>query len=231
MNLAAPVAAQRRESNEAAPVMDNTPPTTPDSTISNISGSPRDERTGGSSPLSEDNTKSNRDSSEVDNDSASKCLGGNFSEDDTSLPITESGGQDRGGKSASKRVAEDSQSPKKRKRSRKHSECGSNVGKKLSTRHSGRHSMRHSGAGSDSDDTSESSNICAGNSSITNHTNITSVPDLTTYSTRSPRPLKYNFYVELGKSQLRLSVSLYFIFNIRIYKHEKLRCCLSQIPN
>ncbi|XP_012254836.2 AT-rich interactive domain-containing protein 4B [Athalia rosae] len=196
---AAPAAAQRRESNEAAPVMDNTPPTTPDSTISNISGSPRDEGTGGSSPLFEDNTKSNRDSSEADNDSASKGLGGGFSEDDVSLPIADSaGGQDRNGKTiASKRTAEASPSPKKRKRSRKHSECSSNVGKKSSTaRHVGRHS-RHSGAATDSDDTSESSNICPGNANITSHTNIPTVPDLPSYSTRSPRPLKYNFYVEL----------------------------------
>jgi Ras-related protein Rab-1A len=32
----------KRNSNEAAPVMDNTPPTTPDSSLSTISGSPRE---------------------------------------------------------------------------------------------------------------------------------------------------------------------------------------------
>ncbi|XP_024938788.1 AT-rich interactive domain-containing protein 4A isoform X2 [Cephus cinctus] len=182
---------QRRESNEAAPVMDNTPPTTPDSSISNISGSPREERMGGSSPMSEDNLKSNRDSSEADNDSGSKGPG--FSEDDTLLN-SEGNVADRSLKPPTKRTIEDAQSPKKRKRNRKHSECGSNSTKK-STRQAGR-TVRH-GPGSDSDDTSESSNLCGVNSTSTAHTNIGSVTDLNTYSTRSPRPMKYNFYVEL----------------------------------
>lgn len=193
-HLPALMPAQRRESNEAAPVMDNTPPTTPDSSISNISGSPREERTGGSSPISEDNMKLNRDSSEADNDSGGK--GPAFSEDDT-LPNSEGNSADRMLKPPAKRVLEDAQSPKKRKRNRKHEDCGNNAPKKpgrQSTRN-GRH-----GAGSDSDDTSEGSNLCTVNStpaSHTNPTNITSVADLTSYSSRSPRPTKYNFYVEL----------------------------------
>ncbi|XP_076235160.1 AT-rich interaction domain hat-trick [Calliopsis andreniformis] len=191
-HLPALMPAQRRESNEAAPVMDNTPPTTPDSSISNISGSPREERTGGSSPTSEDNMKLNRDSSEADNDSGSKGPG--FSEDDT-LPNAEGNSTDRILKPPAKRSIEETQSPKKRKRSRKHSECDKNTSKKPG-RHSGRHG-RHGGA-SDSDDTSEGSNLCAVNSTPANHTNIaTTVADLSNYSSRSPRPTKYNFYVEL----------------------------------
>ncbi|XP_047362697.1 AT-rich interactive domain-containing protein 4B isoform X1 [Vespa velutina] len=192
-HLPALMPAQRRESNDAAPVMDNTPPTTPDSSISNISGSPREERTGGSSPISEDNMKLNRDSSEADNDSAGKGQG--FSEDDI-LPNSERNSADRALKPPiAKRSVEDAQSPKKRKRNRKHSECGSNPPKKTG-RQSGRHT-RH-GAGSDSDDTSEGSNLCLVNPTSTNHTNINSVTDLNNYSSRSPRQVKYNFYVELG---------------------------------
>lgn len=188
---------QRRESNEAAPVMDNTPPTTPDSSISNISGSPREERTGGSSPISEDNIKLNRDSSEADNDSAGKGPG--FSEDDT-LPNSEGNGADRILKPPAKRSIDDMQSPKKRKRNRKHSECGAGGGAAIPKK-PGRQTGRHGryGAGSDSDDTSEGSNLCGVNNTPMSHANtITSVPDLSTYSSRSPRPTKYNFYVELG---------------------------------
>ncbi|KAK2584984.1 hypothetical protein KPH14_008515 [Odynerus spinipes] len=191
-HLPALMPAQRRESNDAAPVMDNTPPTTPDSSISNISGSPREERTGGSSPTSEDNMKLNRDSSEADNDSGSKGQG--FSEDDI-LPNSERVSSDRALKPPAKRSVEDAQSPKKRKRNRKHSECGGNPPKKTG-RQSGRHT-RH-GAGSDSDDTSEGSNLYLVNPTSTNHTSINSVTDLNNYSSRSSRPMKYNFYVELG---------------------------------
>ncbi|XP_029170697.1 AT-rich interactive domain-containing protein 4B isoform X2 [Nylanderia fulva] len=188
---------QRRESNEAAPVMDNTPPTTPDSSISNISGSPREERTGGSSPTSEDNIKLNRDSSEADNDSAGKGPG--FSEDDT-LPNSEGNCADRMLKPPAKRSVDDMQSPKKRKRNRKHSECGTGAATAVIPKKPGRQNGRHGryGAGSDSDDTSEGSNLCGVNNTPTSHANtITTVPDLSTYSSRSPRPTKYNFYVEL----------------------------------
>jgi Ras-related protein Rab-1A len=180
--------------------MDNTPPTTPDSSISNISGSPREERTGGSSPTSEDNVKLNRDSSEADNDSAGKGPG--FSEDDT-LPNSESNPTDRILKPPAKRSIDDMQSPKKRKRNRKHSECGGSgsgngaIPKKTARQQNGRHGRY--GAGSDSDDTSEGSNLCNINATPTTQTNvITNVTDLNTYSSRSPRPTKYNFYVELG---------------------------------
>lgn len=275
-HVSALIPAQRRESNEAAPVMDNTPPTTPDSSISNISGSPREERIGGLSPIS-DNIKLNRDNSEADNDNAGKGLG--FSEADTLLN-SEGNSADRILKPPAKRVVEDMQSPKKRKRNRKHSECGSGGGNsgvsgvsvgvgvgldlglglgidvgvgvgvgvdvdvdigvgigvgggsgsginssnsgggsggsgngndnsnvsgsgsgggavpKKSGRQNGTRHGRY-GAGSDSDDTSEGSNLCGVNTSNLAST-ITNVPDLSTYSSRSPRPTKYNFYVELG---------------------------------
>ncbi|XP_036139806.1 AT-rich interactive domain-containing protein 4B [Monomorium pharaonis] len=259
------ISTQRRESNEAAPVMDNTPPTTPDSSISNISGSPREERTGGSSPISEENIKLNRDNSEADNDSAGKGLG--FSEDDI-LPHSEGSSADRILKPPAKRAVEDMQSPKKRKRNRKHSECGSSGGVNVDVgvgaslglgvgidvgvgvgvdvdvnmgvsigvggtsgggvnnssnsvgnsgnvssnatgsvggivpKKPGRQNGRHGkyGAGSDSDDTSEGSNLCGVNNTPPSHaiSTITNVSDLSTYSSsRSPRPTKYNFYVEL----------------------------------
>lgn len=197
---------QRRESNEAAPVMDNTPPTTPDSSISNITGSPREERTGGSSPTSEDNIKLNRDSSEADNDSAGKGPG--FSEDDT-LPNCESiSASERALKPPAKRsICDDMQSsPKKRKRNRKHSECGSIAAptKKPAAVRQSRHSGRY-GAGSDSDDTSEGSNLCTVNTTppAAHTAGLPSVTDLAaTYSSRSPRPTKYHFYVErLGMSR------------------------------
>ncbi|XP_015185749.1 PREDICTED: AT-rich interactive domain-containing protein 4A-like isoform X2 [Polistes dominula] len=191
-HLPALMPAQRRESNDAAPVMDNTPPTTPDSSISNISGSPREERIDGSSPISEDNMKLNRDSSEADNDSGGKGQG--FIEDDI-LTNSERNSGDRALKAPAKRSVEETQSPKKRKRNRKHSECGGNIPKKTG-RPSGRHTRN--GAGSDSDDTSEGSNLCLVNPTSTNHTNINSVTDLNTYSSRPPRQVKYNFYVEFG---------------------------------
>lgn len=201
-------------------MMDNTPPTTPDSSISNISSSPREERTGGSSPTSEDNIKLNRDSSEADNDSAGKGPG--FSEDDT-LPNSESNPADRILKPPAKRSIDDMQSsPKKRKRSRKHSECGGGGGvvppKKPTGRQNSRHGGRY-GAGSDSDDTSEGSNLGAVNhTTATTHNNIASVTCVTdlsaTYSSRSPRPMKYNFYVELGTFKLFLFLSPSLLFSL-----------------
>ena len=188
-----PVPVQRQESNEAAPVMDNTPPTTPDSTISNICESPRDERTAGSSPLSEDNSKLNRDSSEVENDS--KLAG--LSEDDAFLLNSEGNNSDRPLKQALKRTLDDSLGSKKRKRLRTQTESGGNNSGKKSPRQSGR-GTRH-GAGSDSDDTSEGSNQCSSANSIpSGHSNV-NITELNSYSSRSPRPTKYNFYVELGE--------------------------------
>ncbi|KAK0181893.1 hypothetical protein PV327_000077 [Microctonus hyperodae] len=190
----------RRESNEAAPVMDNTPPTTPDSTISNVSGSPRgEERIGESSPLSEDNVKIHRDSSEADNDSTGAGGKGpsGYSEDDTSLNIEGVNSNERPLSKATKRAVEDSISPKKRKRNRKNSECGSNTSKKTSTRHSTRQTRQGANAGSDSDDTSEGSNPAINNStSIVLDTNINGMTDLNNTS-RSPKPTKYNFFVDL----------------------------------
>ncbi|XP_034942591.1 LOW QUALITY PROTEIN: AT-rich interactive domain-containing protein 4B [Chelonus insularis] len=191
------VPAQRRESNEAAPVMDNTPPDTPESTISNISGSPRgEERTGGSSPLSEDNVKLNRDSSEADNDNGGKALSG-YSEDDATLN-TEGTVAERTTKANKRSATEDPISPKKKKRNRKSSECGSNAGKKVSVRQSARQTRQGGAVGSDSDDTSEGSNPVISNSTstITGETNTNGLTELSNTS-RSPKPTKYNFYVEL----------------------------------
>lgn len=191
------------ESNEAAPVMDNTPPTTPDSSISNISESPREERTGGSSPMSEDNSsKPNRDSSEGEEKRPRENQqdGG----DSTMAPLSSS-------KTPAKRSYEETPSPKKRKRNRKHSETG--AGGKKGIRQSGRNGRQ--GPASDSDDTNEGTSLFAGGVSSfgTTSTVISTVTssgttataaaptnsaDHGSYSSRSPRPMKYNFYVELG---------------------------------
>nr|CAD7430206.1 unnamed protein product [Timema monikensis] len=61
--------AVKRGSSEAAPVMDNTPPTTPDSTLSTISDSPREEQERLSPNLDNESSKSHRDSFELDIDS------------------------------------------------------------------------------------------------------------------------------------------------------------------
>ena len=67
------------------------------------------------------------------------------------------------------------------------------------------------GGGSDSDDTSE-------NSTAGGCTPLTSTE--TVLSSRSPRPSKYNFYVELGKNTYNGSVCLYnglFLGSILVY--------------
>ena len=201
------VPVQRQESNEAAPVMDNTPPTTPDSSISNLYESPREAGTAGSSPMSDDSVKLNRDTSEVENDS--KMAG--LSEDDASLLNSEGNGSDRPLKQSLKKSIEESGS-KKRKRKRSHVEIGGNNSGKKSPRQSGRGS-RH-GAGSDSDDTSEGSNQCSsGNSISTGHAHV-NMAELNSYSSRSPRPTKYNFYVELGE------YLIYVILNLIVTQAE-----------
>ncbi|XP_066993886.2 microtubule-associated protein futsch isoform X2 [Anabrus simplex] len=184
----------KRNSNEAAPVMDNTPPTTPDSTLSTISGSPREEHGDMSPALDNESTKSHRDSFEIDMDS---CAEGtkvdHYSEDDSLLNVEVSNSSDnrlQGLKLLPKKPCMDldkemEASPKKRRRSRKRSECESN--KRL--RHSSSRSTRNlGGGGSDSDDTSE--NSATGCMPIASTEN--------TLSSRSPRPSKYNFYVELA---------------------------------
>lgn len=194
----------KRNSNEAAPVMDNTPPTTPDSSLSTISGSPREERDGMSPTLDNESSKSHRDSFEIDLDS---CAEGNkvdhYSEEDSLLNIDVSNSSEnrlRGMKLLSKKPCSDldkemESSPKKRRRSRKRSDCESNK----RSRHSSGRSVRNiggegggggtgGGGGSDSDDTSENS-TAGGCTPLTNTETV--------LSSRSPRPSKYNFYVEL----------------------------------
>lgn len=219
------VAVQRRESNEAAPVMDNTPPTTPDSDISNVSGSPRDERTGGSTPSSsEDNSKLDRDSSEAEND------GGGKGPSKEALTKPENGGHsgavssssvDRIPKPPAKRAIGEGEnaSPKKRKKrkdqdgslSTNQTNNGNNSGKR-SPRQSARNA-RH-GTGSDSDDTSEGSNQCINNSTQANNNltrsevspgaarnmiNDRPSTDATMYMKPPSSTTKYNFIVDLGK--------------------------------
>ncbi|XP_021941248.1 AT-rich interactive domain-containing protein 4B isoform X2 [Zootermopsis nevadensis] len=198
----------KRNSNEAAPVMDNTPPTTPDSSLSTISGSPREERDGMSPTLDNESSKSHRDSFEIDLDS---CAEGNkvdhYSEEDSLLNIDVSNSSEnrlRGLKLLPKKPCSEldkemDSSRKKRRRSRKRSDCESNK----RSRHSSGRSVRNigggggggsggggggGGGGSDSDDTSE-------NSTAGGCTPLTSSE--TVLSSRSPRPSKYNFYVEL----------------------------------
>ncbi|XP_015123692.1 AT-rich interactive domain-containing protein 4B isoform X2 [Diachasma alloeum] len=180
----------RRESNEAAPVMDNTPPTTPDSTISNVSESPRgEERAGGSSPTSEDTAKSREEGE------SEEVKGGGFNDGlEETLGVDEAGDMQgtEGGKMSGplKRPVEDPGTPKKRKRNRKNSECGK---EKKGNRTSGR-TTRQGPGGSDSDDTSEGSNAggsghVGGAEAVLNGMGET--------LGRDHKSLKYNFFVDL----------------------------------
>jgi Ras-related protein Rab-1A len=160
-----------RDGNDAAVVMDNTPPTTPESNLSSISGSPREERVGSSS-LDNESSKSHRDSSEVDLDNEDHR---------SSRP-----GVTRYVKKSDK----EHESPMKRKRSsrkRSESECNKrmrhSVGRAVKMKESG---GGGGGGGSDSDDTSESSQV--GSHSLNSDPLLTS---------QSPRPSKYHFYGEL----------------------------------
>ncbi|XP_075223781.1 AT-rich interaction domain hat-trick isoform X6 [Lycorma delicatula] len=162
---------------EAAPVMDNTPPTTPESSLSPISNSPRGERSGSSPGLDNDSTKSHRDSSEIDLDGfPDHNKMENFSEEDSVCNIGMPGTTLLKKQPLSNgRLEQDSTPCKKRRRSRKRSEDASKRVKLA------RRSPRNP-VGSDSDDTSE--NSLAGSS-------------LDLPSSRSPKPSKYNFYVQL----------------------------------
>ncbi|XP_058808963.1 AT-rich interactive domain-containing protein 4B isoform X2 [Phymastichus coffea] len=177
LQVVAGLAVQRRQSSEAAPVTDNTPPTTPDSTISNVSGSPRDERTGGSTLSSSEDNNGKTNSSEAENESAgtsSKTVGAPAAVkiEDGRLPLLSPEfsveTQPHSSKSTvSKRGAiPDSEniSPKKRKKRKDQDTSAatssspgpSNVSGKKSPRQATRHT-RGQTIGSDSDDTSESS--------------------------------------------------------------------------
>ncbi|KAJ8674346.1 hypothetical protein QAD02_005608 [Eretmocerus hayati] len=203
---------QRRDSNDAAPVMDNTPPTTPDSSISNSSGSPRDENTGGSTPSSSNEDKQNRDSSEAENDIAGK--GPTFSEDDGSSLAHAGSSADRSVKPTAKRNVADAEgiSPKKRKKRKEDVQVS--VSGKKSPRQSARNA-RHDTVSDSDDDTSESSSHRCINSlpsqaahviigSAGNMSNNGSMPgvgstnaELASFSTRPSVPTKFNFLSDL----------------------------------
>ncbi|XP_071454152.1 microtubule-associated protein futsch-like [Hetaerina americana] len=202
--------------NDAAPVMDNTPPTTPESSLSTISGSPREERGGSSPGLDNDSSKSHRESSEIDLDSPVEGnkvdhfsedlsvsdsllnIDVSISEDNNQLMLLQglkvSGPQKRSGvqdlekdtpsHAAGSAGMQDSPSKKKRRTHRRSEDPMSQGAKRL--RHSSGRG-RNLG-GSDSDDTSENS-TSGGCTPLTSTENVV--------SSRSPRPSKYNFYVEL----------------------------------
>ncbi|RZF43118.1 hypothetical protein LSTR_LSTR001296 [Laodelphax striatellus] len=160
----------------------DTPPTTPDSSLSPISNSPRGERSGSSPGLDNDSTKSQRDSSEIDLDYAETNKIDHFSEEDSVCAASVPGAtflkKPLGVASHQQPQLQhdvESSPSKKRRRSRKRSE---DVCKRAKL---ARRSPRNP-AGSDSDDTSE--NSLAGSSL-----------DLT--ASRSPKPSKHNFYVQL----------------------------------
>ncbi|XP_039283336.1 microtubule-associated protein futsch isoform X2 [Nilaparvata lugens] len=161
----------------------DTPPTTPDSSLSPISNSPRGERSGSSPGLDNDSTKSQRDSSEIDLDYTETNKIGHFSEEDSVCAASVAGttllkkplGMATSHQPQLHHDVESSPS-KKRRRSRKRSE---EVCKRAKL---ARRSPRNP-AGSDSDDTSE--NSLAGSSL-----------DVAA-SSRSPKPSKHNFYVQL----------------------------------
>ncbi|KAK6635234.1 hypothetical protein RUM44_000485 [Polyplax serrata] len=130
-----PLNGAKRDGNDAAVVMDNTPPTTPESNLSSMSGSPRDDRVGSSS-LDNESSKSLRDSSEVDvdNDPNQRVKNLDFP----------------------KKPDKDPESPSKKKwHNRKRSESLSEVTKRI--RQPVGRPPKTKDLGSDSDDTSENS--------------------------------------------------------------------------
>lgn len=123
-----------------------------------------------------------------------------FSEEDSLLNIEVSNSSDRrlhDMKLVSKKLAAEldlssSSSPKKRQpRSRKRSEC--EVAKRLKLSASARGLRAVSRGASDSEDDDTSENSAAGCAPLTSSENILLL------ASRSPRPSRYNFYVELGK--------------------------------
>lgn len=187
-------------SNEAAPVMDNTPPTTPDSSISTLSNSPRGDHGDSLSILDNDSSKSHRDSEDAENKD------NDFSDDDLDVgtrmkKLSEKKESEREKGRCDADTA--AMSPnKKRRRSRKNSECDDRAKR---PRHSaGR--ITGQGAGSDSDDTENPTSVLptsqsqsqATNQSTLSLTSSISNVNSQTPAARSPRPSKYNFFVELA---------------------------------
>ncbi|GJQ66479.1 hypothetical protein Trydic_g4473 [Trypoxylus dichotomus] len=166
---------ENRDASSA--VLDNTPPTTPESTLSNLS--PRGEN-GDLSPNTADNDSCKSTEAETDYPNLRRGSSNKispYSEEDT-LMNSESG-------SASKKGRDDVlPSPcKKRRRSCKGDDIPTKRGRKPNNR------SRHN---SDSDDTSEHS--------VQGNTNIGLINSVDTRLTRSPRPSKYNFFVEFDPS-------------------------------
>ncbi|KAG5900579.1 AT-rich interactive domain-containing protein 4B [Gonioctena quinquepunctata] len=159
---------------EASTVMDNTPPTTPESTLSNLS--PREE-IGGLSPNAGDNEscKSNDIEPEYPRQRrGSLAKVSPYSEEDTQMT----------GESAMKKLKDlVSASCKKRRKSLRSSDdtMPSSIKRIKKSQNRSRHN-------SDSDDTSEHSNT--GSAKIPSYDR----------SNRSPRPSKYNFFVEFDPS-------------------------------
>lgn len=169
-------------------VLDNTPPTTPESTISNLS--PRGEIGGLSPPSNADNESCK--STEAENDystqrraAATKVT--NYSEEDSlnCEPHT----------SAKKREEIPSPCKKRRRSCKGENDVPAKRGRKPNR-------SRHN---SDSDDTSE-------------HSLNALMSSFESRLTRSPRPLKYNFYVELDPnldSAARIAVLLQKLQDLR----------------
>ncbi|KRT83077.1 hypothetical protein AMK59_3972 [Oryctes borbonicus] len=166
---------ENRDASSA--VLDNTPPTTPESTLSNLS--PRGEN-GDLSPNTADNDSCKSTEAETDYPNLRRGSSNKvspYSEEDT-LMNSESG-------SVCKKGRDDVlPSPcKKRRRSCKGDDIPIKRGRKPNNR------SRHN---SDSDDTSEHS--------VQGNTNIGLISSVDTRLTRSPRPSKYNFFVEFDPS-------------------------------
>ncbi|KAL1501119.1 hypothetical protein ABEB36_006504 [Hypothenemus hampei] len=158
-------------------VIDNTPPTTPESTISNLS--PRGDN-GNASP--------NSDSKSIGEDYGRGCTlkVSPFSEEDTQADdLSRKQGQDAFGLPPL--------GFRKRRRSLRNSEDGSSS---VFQPKRGRKPRQRRGGDSDSDDASESSMAGSGGGGTTPG----STTSLYERSARSPRPSKYNFFVEFDPS-------------------------------
>ncbi|XP_034238691.1 AT-rich interactive domain-containing protein 4B [Thrips palmi] len=187
--------------DEATPVIDNTPPTTPDSSMSTLSNSPRGEHGDTLSILDNDSMKSLRDSEDAENKD------NDFSDDDLDVgsrmkKLSEKKENERKGRCDTDSVSMSPASHKKRRRSRKGSESED---RSKRPRHSSSRLRGQATAGSDSDDNRETlMPIIPTSQSQSQPTNqslqLPSSSLMTAaqaQSGRSPRPSKYNFFVEL----------------------------------
>ncbi|XP_059485195.1 AT-rich interactive domain-containing protein 4A isoform X2 [Neocloeon triangulifer] len=179
----------RKDENDAAPVMENTPPTTPDSS-SSISGSPARDQSE-KSPK-QDSGKSEQDLSEVDLDSP---IDGAKGESEDSMlnvdvgcesPTTGKGKTPQKKGAAAAKDNLDSLGKKTKRKSRKEAE----VPTPKRSRYSAGRSARNMDAASDSDDNVDSTNLMS--ISIANTDNL--------LANQPSRPSRYNFYAELDPS-------------------------------